>query len=125
MKKLTTMAICMMAGSLFFFQGRAQNTFPSSGNAGIGTTSPTSPLDIRSGGATPGGPSMALSAVSTSSLSTFWACLGVTATQTAANTQGIAALGITGVGSNPSGTNINLVFGAEIAAFAERSGDIF
>ena len=124
MKKLTPTTLLFV---LVLFTGtsvKAQNTFPTGvgTNVGIGTTSPTSPLDIRTGGATPGGPSMSLSAVSASSQTTFWAGIGASATQNAGNTQGIAALGLTGIANNPAGTNVNIVFGTEIAALQSGAG---
>ncbi|UTW63210.1 hypothetical protein KFE98_03370 [bacterium SCSIO 12741] len=51
MKTLLTFAIALAAFNFSY----AQNTFPSSGNVGIGTTSPQADLDIRGGGIILGG----------------------------------------------------------------------
>jgi hypothetical protein len=109
MKKLTHSTLLFILVFLGITSVKAQNTFPLTGNAGIGTTSPASPLDIRVTGTASGLTPMALSTTTTNGASGSWAANGFSATQTGANPSAFVSLSTTGVTAHPAGSNI-LIF---------------
>lgn len=102
------MAVFMMAVSLFVLKGHAQNSFPPTGNVGIGTTNGASPLDIQVGGATNSFPSLAIASNVNSSSSGFWYANLFNATQNAANTSRFNVMSVSAITNNPSGANVSL-----------------
>ena len=108
MKKLIIPAMLMVTGSLIGGRSLAQNTFPTSGNAGIGTSSPASPLDVQVGGATNSFPSLAIASNVNNSSSGFWYANLFNATQTAANTSRFNGIDVSAITNNPSGANVSL-----------------
>ena len=124
MKKLTPATLLFV----LVFIGtsvKAQNTFPTGAgtNVGIGTTSPTSSLDIRAGGATGSG-ALALSSAANSSSSGFWQAHTFTATQTAANASTFEAFGVSAITAHPSGSNVSLVLPCFFAPQQNAAGTV-
>jgi len=106
MKKLTNLALALATLFAFHVSSLAQNTFPSTGNVGIGTTTTTnSALNVVASGQ-----SGVVSTV-TNTGSGWFQGVGAQLTQNAANPSGAGIWGITNfvVTGHPSGTNVNLL----------------
>jgi hypothetical protein len=82
----------------------AQNLLSTTGNVGIGTTSPQAPLDVRFTGASTSSNALGIQSVVLNSNSTsFWGANAFSAEQPVGKVGNFVCLGLTSTTSNPSG----------------------
>lgn len=120
MKKLTNLLLAFATAFVFHASSSAQNTFPASGNVGIGTSTPSTTLQVVSNNL------QGISGQANNTGSGFFGGFSFSVNQNAANTSGTGVSGLSCFifTNHPAGTNVVVTTPANFTSLLNSPGTV-